>query len=416
MKDVAGDDTVLERLRHALDGDQLPKNAHKHARQLIERLAAPVRVTLLGLPGSGKSELVNMFAGRRIVPTDMRLASMELVWGDTPRIVETSSDGRAVTHEGNDFNQISQDAAFLKVEAPIDILRRISLLEVVTDGSAGELSAAVDWAVRRTDIALWCSQEFNDTERVAWARVPDTLKDHAFIVLTKADVLSAERKLSQRVDDLEAIVAEEFHSLFAIATLQAIRSSGEDGKIDTALRHASGAQALSDEILRHAERGRRADLDSADLFLARYQIAPIPSEEPAEKVAPVQVTSPPPAASTPIAPPPAPDAVSINTALMREASQFLDRRAEGLERTLAGYDKGGAAKIVAQCINVVEDLTDQFSQDETGCVASDRMIDDLTEASDMMMLIQSEEGDAPAADAVTLLLQLKREMEMSLAA
>ena len=43
-------------------------------------------------------------------------------------------------------------------------------------------------------------------------------------------------------------------------------------------------------------------------------------------------------------------------------------------------------------------------------------IDELAEASDMMVLMQVEEGDGPAADAVTLLLQLRRDMEMQLAA
>lgn len=421
MKDFAADELVIARLRAALDADGVPSAARKHAKQLIERLSNAVRVTLLGMPGSGKSSLINMFVGRAIIPTDMRLPSVELVWGDRERIVETASDGAIIKHDGCDFSNVSERAAYLRVEMPIEVLHCISLLEVVTDGSAGELSAAVDWATRRTDIAIWCSQAFDEPERIAWARVPETLKDHAFIVLTKADILSAEKKLASRVDDLEAIVAEEFHSLFAIATLQALRAYRDDGTVDEALRHASGGIALTDEILRHAERGRRADLDTADLFLSRYQIAapdmPVVKDDPQPKDVPS--ASAPSAQGTPVPVVAAvqPAQAKPNLELIREGSQFLARRAEGIERKIASWaGPSDAPGLIGQCVDTVEHLVDHFSQDETGCAISDSLIDDFSEASDLLMLMQSEDGEGPAADAVTLLLQMKRQMEVSLAA
>ena len=61
-------------------------------------------------------------------------------------------------------------------------------------------------------------------------------------------------------------------------------------------------------------------------------------------------------------------------------------------------------------------LLDLFSDDDSGCPAADAFIDELTEASELMVLMQIESGDAPAADAVTLLLQLRRDIETKLAA
>ncbi|CAN0595880.1 unnamed protein product, partial [Ectocarpus sp. 12 AP-2014] len=95
---------------------------------------------------------------------------------------------------------------------------------------------------------------------------------------------------------------------------------------------------------------------------------------------------------------------------------FLKRRGEGLSQTVADLGEGASRGIVAQCINSVEHLTDTFSQDESGCEAADAFIDDLSDATDLMVLMQAEAGDAPAADAVTLLLQLRRDLEMQLAA
>ena len=40
----------------------------------------------------------------------------------------------------------------------------------------------------------------------------------------------------------------------------------------------------------------------------------------------------------------------------------------------------------------------------------------ILDAADVILLMQSEDGEVPAADAVTLLLQLRRELEARLAA
>ena len=197
MKDYAPDETVIDRLRIALETEVLPKAARDHAAHLLKRLSSPVRVTLLGRPESGKSELVNMFAGRRILPKDAKLPTLELTFGLAEKITVTGSKGQNTVLESLDFESAAKGSpAFIRAELPLPIFERISLLEVVTDGTGEELQSAVDWAVRRTDIALWCTQFFSEEEQSLWSRVPDSLKDHAFLVLSKADVLSADNALS----------------------------------------------------------------------------------------------------------------------------------------------------------------------------------------------------------------------------
>lgn len=433
MKDSTIDDTVIETLEAALASDSLPVAARDYATHLLRRLGSPVRVSVLGLPGSGKSELINMFVGRRLIPKDAQLPTTEIIYGDTPRMTVTGADGKTLTEASVDLAKISgKNAAFLKIELTAPILKRISLLEVVTDGTAVELSSAIDWSVRRTDIALWCSQVFEEDEQIVWRRVPDSLKDHAFLVLTKADELSAEKSLSKRVASLETVVAEEFHSLFAVATLQAIKAHRGDGAVDEAMYHASGGGALTAEILRHAERGRRADFDGAHMFLARYKIKPRPVsaaprvQAPTAKAAaeptpgPVSESAPAAVVEAP-APKPATPAVDPvepveNVTLLSDAVRFLKRRGETLSETAASLGEGNTKGLVDQCMNAVEYLTDLFSQDDSGCPAADAFIDELAEASDMMVLMQLEDGDGAAADAATLLLQLRRDLEMKLAA
>ncbi|MBT8459437.1 MAG: hypothetical protein KJN60_07215 [Boseongicola sp.] len=425
MKDSIGDEDVIERLQFALAAEALPQAAREHASLLLKRLSSPVRVTVLGLPGSGKSELLNMFIGKRLLPKDSKLPTTELTYGAVERIVVTDAEGSRKVVEGLDFEKARAFApAFMRVELPISLLQRISLLEVVTDGSSTEFQSAIDWAVRRTDIALWCTQTFGQAEAKLWARVPDSLKDHAFLVLSKADILSAKSALNSRIADLETVVSEEFHSLFAVATLQAIKAHRENGEIDEAIYHASGGGALSAEILRHAERGRRADVDSAHLFLARYQIkASAPKEQASEANDSASKASTDTCKADSVSPTSLVEQVNDqdhgtveNEEIFSDSVRFLRRRGDGLRQAANDLGRGTADGLVSQCVDAVEHLVDVFSDDDSGCAVADAFLDDLTEASDLMVLMQVESGDSSAADAVTLLLQLRREMEMKLAA
>lgn len=444
MKDM-GDTSVIETLKAALSSEQLPDAARTYAEHLHKRLASPVRVSLLGLPHSGKSLLINMFIGEPLIKNDLSLPTTEFVYGETPELSVTFLDGAVRTQPVDTITQVSAaNAAFLKVTAPAKMLERVSLLEVVTDGSETELQLAVDWAVKRTDIALWCTQEFGALERELWSRVPDALKDHAFLVLTKADLLSAERKLAQRISALEAVVAEEFHSLFAVASRQAMEAQLTQNE---PLLHASGGGALIAEILRHAERGRRADFDSAQLFMARYhldEVAPSRSKtsQPVETT-PTFVdvdkvpkrgaddtgpTEPTPVAEIPVAMPthsssqaapveavlPEPLMPAEEPKLFADAVRFVTRRADTISDT--PRDPDDLSPVIDQCSDMVEYLNDLMSQDDVPCDAVDETLDDLAEAQDMLVLMQVESDATSAADALTLMLQLKREMEARIAA
>ena len=91
MKDNAADDTVIERLEGALAAEALPKAARDYAHHLVRRLSQPVRVSVLGLPGSGKSQLVNMFLGETVVPDGVVLPTTEYAWGEVPRLIVTGA-------------------------------------------------------------------------------------------------------------------------------------------------------------------------------------------------------------------------------------------------------------------------------------------------------------------------------------
>ena len=89
---------------------------------------------------------------------------------------------------------------------------------------------------------------------------------------------------------------------------------------------------------------------------------------------------------------------------------------KGFAAHIGDADEGDTDAAMEQCLEAVEHLLDLFSNDDSGCDHVDAFLDDLNEALEMMVLMQVEQGDGPAADAVTVLLQLRREIDMKLAA
>ncbi len=66
--------TVAQRLGQLLDRGLLPAGGPAEAAErLIERLERPARIALLGLPGSGKSAILNLLTGAVVVPETLRL-------------------------------------------------------------------------------------------------------------------------------------------------------------------------------------------------------------------------------------------------------------------------------------------------------------------------------------------------------
>lgn len=408
MNPVQPADSLLVQLQELLDSGRLPTGAAKSGTRLLRRVNSPVRIAVLGLPGSGKSELINFLAGCRIIPENAKLPTLELQFDATSRTTITKQDGSTDTFDGLAFDQVLQThTAFIKVETDLPVLKRTSLLEVVTDGNPDDQVAAIGWATRRADILLWCSQGFSAAEQKLWARVPDALKDRSFFVLNMADKLSAQGILSDRITALQNIVANEFHSLFPIATLQALTAVDPQGTPDQSLLIASGGKALKKAISRQVDLGRRADIDSVLMFLKRYDATSV-TEAPS-KIISHPATSKPQGQSAestikkPDAEPTAPIQVTSNPQDPNTAALiYLNDRAVSMAQAAPHLEP---TDILDQCCETANHLADLFADNESDDSA---VPEDVLDAAEVLVLMQLEDGEGPAADAVTLLLQLKR--------
>jgi energy-coupling factor transporter ATP-binding protein EcfA2 len=399
---------IQGQLENALETGLIPDEGKRRAAQVLSRLDTPVRVVVVGRPGAGKSNLINMLSGQVVIPSGADLPPVEVTFGPQPRTIYLRSDGSQKENAGLHLDTPPPaETSIIRVEIPLDGLRHLTLTELDLRGGHQEQKAIAEWATGRADIVLWCSQVFDTAEQSLWAPAPDKLKDHSFLVVTKADRLENQGILSARISELSEIVAEEFYRMYPVATRQAISAFSPNGARDEDLWTSSGGNALANAVKALVDTGRRADRDNALAFLSRY--APdvtIPAAKPkmAQRVEP-----------QPDNPPDLP-ANDTATSTFRQALTMLEERADLMLGVVAGSRADKPMLVLDHCLETADRLSEIVMELESPQSPFLELQEDIMECSDMMVLFHLEKTEDAATDAVTLLLQLKKEMSLAVAA
>ncbi len=403
---------ILAALERALADESLaPETAHQ-GRQILERARAEVRIAVTGPPGSGKSHVAALLAGLARLPEGGTIPPLELRWGD--------AESASFALEGGGSETVSQlcfapssgaPARTLRLCLPLPALREISLQEIALPEAPDPAAQEPGATLARADIILWCGQDFPPQQQAFWAAMPDARKDHAFFVLSKADLLAEAGILAERIAALEECVAEEFHSLIPVATRPALAALDERGAPrDPQAWSASGGKALRGTILRQARLGRQAHLDRAALFLERLRAsegaacAPPPSPRPPSRPRRQPAPRAPEAAQ---AAEPAEALRPAHDLLREKALQMLE---------IARDNEDRAARILAECVAITREIARMLEPSPGAGPEADRLHARWLEAGDVMILLQMEDGIGPAADALSVLMQLRRDMEELIAA
>lgn len=420
MTDPVTRDDVLDRLARVQSLASLPESAQKTTKRLIAQLSSPVRIALLGPPGAGKSTLLNILADASVIPLEPALPTAELCFGATDRIIATLGDGSTKEIAGLDFADLhSLSPAFAEIRTSLPILKEISFLEVVTDGTPEEMMAAANWAAGRTDIAVWVTTEFGIEERALWAKLPDTLKDHGYLVFNQVDKLSPLDR-AEYANRLKVSAAQGFRGGFQTAALQGLAALSNHETPDVEALKASGCQSLKKAIRREVDQGTQADIDGALLFLSRFEAAEAKVAGPGKKIRSKQsgaLRSDPKGQKANVSQDA--DTLQVEAVLERQASPDSDawndaknlalgnvrERAEVMLVELRS-DGSSAERVLGHCAETVEELADTFSDD-------DSLFEPVMQANDIVVLLQLEQTEAAAEDAVVALLQLKRDIELA---
>lgn len=294
---------TAQKLIGVLSEGRIPNHLRQRAEALVDRMTKPVRVTIFGFPGSGKSTLANLLLGSSVLNPKDRLPTVQIIRGDAAKSSCTLPDGSTVDFPHFNTAEIAaKSPIFVTAEMPLPALGKISVMEIVANGGPSELSRALAWAAGRTDISIWCTQNFGPSEQSVWKGATEDMKDHGFMVLTKADALARDGTLNSVVATLQQQGAEEFNRILPVATLDAIAARKADGTIDRDQLTRSGGRALISEILREVDLGLQAAVDQAEILLQRF-----PSKASPAPAAKVEETPKPASAATETVAPVAPE-------------------------------------------------------------------------------------------------------------
>ena len=324
---------------------------------MLERLQSRVQLVLAGPRGAGKSQLAAVLLGH---PLPENLANQSRCYSQ-------------VASSCSEIASVTSASPFL---ADIDL----------TDLTADRDPAQIAETLARADIVLWATTEFSAQEAAFWKNVPDPVKDHSFLVLTQADKLATEAVLRDQFARLSAIAHDEFHSLVPTSTVQAFAALLQTGCIPDKFFAASGVKALSSTITKLAREGRQADQDAAMLFIARNGLTHCTSPI-AEKAAPLRTLS------------------------HDKALALLRRRVTEFGQCNIGNPDTFAHEVLEKCCSIAEELVELVTPFPEACDEPTAWHNDIFVAADKITLMAMEDTPNAAADAVTIIAQITRDLD-----
>jgi len=390
----AANSPLFGQLEQALSQDGLPQEYFDWGNQLLRRLDKPVQVMVIGQPGSGKSAVIDMMLGQMVISRHANAPIIEVCYGPEENVEFETRNGETRRHHGVlNGTPLIPDIIRVRQELPDTRLLNHSFVEISLSGSAEHDHTTLQRAARHADVILWCSETFGPTEQNLWAAVPDEKKDHSFLVLTMADRQIMRGTLTRLLADLDDFAAEEFLGVYPLAAVQAITAQTAGQTVNAELWKSSGGKQLASDILRQVELGRASDVDQAEMLVRQFAPKSEGQQWQQTKTAPK------------------PDPTPKNTPtdnLMHTALDLLQGRAKQM---LAETDDAvDADEILATCMDTVKDLSKTLLASQNRSPQVQAALDAAEDGEELLILFQLERGEDAAIDAVTLLLQLKREI------
>ncbi|MGB7240985.1 MAG: hypothetical protein WBC93_02720 [Sulfitobacter sp.] len=371
------------------------------AQALLSRLLSPVRVTFLGLGGAGKSGLLNLFAGQTIVPEGAPFPSLQLMYGETEQTTCVFADGTTKTLDHCDAAKIRNlSPSLVQMVRPLPTLENFTLTEVVLGDKSADQTRSLKWVAGHTDIVLWCTQTFSDIEKAMWQDMPDHLKAHAILVLTQKEKMTSEEDVQLALDHLDDRAENMFYDVLPISSKAAFSACGRDGAVDMDAMRFCGAVDLVATV------SRLIGAAHQDIF-AQTEALLRPKSEVSAPVA--------------AAPDEAVDQLTGLKPHTREAYLFavdhLSAEALEISTSFRTHSDPNPQDVMARSVENVLWLSDYLSDHGDDSDPSlVRTRDTVLDAADLIQLLQMERRDASVVEAVSLVIQLKRDLEADLAA
>jgi ethanolamine utilization protein EutP (predicted NTPase) len=260
MTDAASD-SLLAGLEAVIAAAQASPKSHgplaEEARRHLVLHSRPVRIAVAGEYSSGKSTLVNLMAGARMVDTSILPTELPPIlfsyapqgqvlcgwWGEPDRIAKSESDLAAMAQGQYDF---------LYVTTPTMTLRSIELVDLPGLNDPGRDDSATMQLAQRADGLIWCTNAVNawrETERRRSAELSHCKSGRAILVVTHVDLAAVRQAVPRLMRRVKTEAGAMFRAILPVATPKATAVQTALGTItDNHVWEESGAKALFDAI------------------------------------------------------------------------------------------------------------------------------------------------------------------------
>ncbi|AXT28931.1 hypothetical protein D1823_19655 (plasmid) [Ruegeria sp. AD91A] len=367
-----------------------------------ERLSNAVNIGFAGEFGAGKSSLANMLAGADILPTGPQHLKLPLVivaYAETPETTVGWWDKEPKTYSGIALEKAAQEEPdFISVGINTPALKEISLFDLPGSGALDDTYKPTLDLLKFVDCAIWCTNGTNawrETERHLWAQVPPELRANSLLAVTHADLPPVQGALDRVLARLSKEKEGMFRAVVPIGTPVAVRAMAQEPEPDFALWETCGGQNLAEHVLEAASNRRHSDLEAARKDM---QLEFLPYLEALQG--------------------PEPEVVSNDTASMQSTlgsalpplnnpilEDWLAAIASIYEDLRETSDIEPAA-FLHSCQEIVEDFAERLEQGGEIDPEVDWIPAEFEKATDLLLLLQFESGDAPLKDAISILTQL----------
>lgn len=221
---------------------------------LTNRLSRAPRISVLGEYNSGKSTLINVLIGTKVLPTSIDANTRLPI-----RIFQSAQPYFAVEMDDHKRFEVMADqldskllakASMLHVGLPLSRLESYELVDTpgLASGDPGMCQSAMD-TCRQSHLAIWCStamQAWKASELGVWQGLPKRLRTNGILVVTFKDAIASPQDEGRLWGRINAEAAPHFAKVVMVSARDAITARQlADSTQSDHLWTKSGAAELS---------------------------------------------------------------------------------------------------------------------------------------------------------------------------
>ncbi len=207
-------------------------------------------LALMGEFSAGKSTLANLLIGSDPLPVQVvatQLPPVRISHGDDPAYA-VDLDGQKHDVDLHSLGEFDLDQiAYLQIFCTEDILLQCDLLDMPGISDPNMSSDVWERMIDDADGVLWCShatQAWRQSEAAVWAEMPESLRQHSLLLLTRIDKLQTESDRARVLNRVKRETAGLFAGVLPISLLLATQEQS-----DYAVWQQSGAEEFAAQLI-----------------------------------------------------------------------------------------------------------------------------------------------------------------------